>query len=148
MPPLGPRLPIPFSSSSVSIYHHFLIVAKQFSSVQYCILLCVYEFFVVILLIVIMLQSNHMRKAIPSVITKVKSRQILDSRGIPTVEVDLHTNKGAFSASVPSGASSGMYALYHLMILFSFLYKLHCYIIGHVYRLYVLFATISALQKE
>ncbi|XP_059300577.1 cytosolic enolase 3 [Lycium ferocissimum] len=53
--------------------------------------------------------SNHMRKAVPSVITKVKARQILDSRGIPTVEVDLHTNKGMFRASAPSGASSGMY---------------------------------------
>ncbi|XP_075514774.1 cytosolic enolase 3 [Primulina tabacum] len=53
--------------------------------------------------------SNHMRKSVPSVITKVKARQILDSRGIPTVEVDLHTNKGVFRASSPSGASSGMY---------------------------------------
>ncbi|CAN4101013.1 unnamed protein product [Withania somnifera] len=53
--------------------------------------------------------SNHMRKAVPSVITKVKARQILDSRGIPTVEVDLRTNKGLFRASAPSGASSGMY---------------------------------------
>ncbi|KAL6990443.1 Beta-enolase, partial [Sarracenia purpurea var. burkii] len=53
--------------------------------------------------------SNHMRKAVPSLITKVKARQILDSRGIPTVEVDLHTNKGMFRASAPSGASSGMY---------------------------------------
>ncbi|GFZ01671.1 cytosolic enolase [Actinidia rufa] len=53
--------------------------------------------------------SNHMRKAVPSVITKVKARQILDSRGIPTVEVDLYTNKGMFRASAPSGVSSGMY---------------------------------------
>ncbi|CAH9074884.1 unnamed protein product [Cuscuta europaea] len=53
--------------------------------------------------------SNHMRKAVPSVITKLKARQILDSRGIPTVEVDLYTNKGMFRASSPSGASLGMY---------------------------------------
>ncbi|XAR60688.1 Phosphopyruvate hydratase [Bertholletia excelsa] len=53
--------------------------------------------------------ANHMRKAVPSVITKVQARQILDSRGIPTVEVDLHTNKGVFRASAPSGASIGMY---------------------------------------
>uniref|UniRef100_A0A7N0TG12 phosphopyruvate hydratase n=1 Tax=Kalanchoe fedtschenkoi TaxID=63787 RepID=A0A7N0TG12_KALFE len=53
--------------------------------------------------------SNHMRKAVPSVITKVKARQILDSRGIPTVEVDLHTNKGVFRASAPSGESTGLY---------------------------------------
>ncbi|XP_061375435.1 cytosolic enolase 3 [Gastrolobium bilobum] len=53
--------------------------------------------------------SNHMRKAVQSVITRIKARQILDSRGIPTVEVDLYTNKGMFRASVPSGNSSGMY---------------------------------------
>lgn len=53
--------------------------------------------------------SNHMRKVVPSVITKIKARQILDSRGIPTVEVDLHTNKGMFRASAPSGDSTGMY---------------------------------------
>ncbi|KAH1263886.1 Cytosolic enolase 3 [Glycine max] len=53
--------------------------------------------------------SNHMRKAVQSVITKIKARQILDSRGIPTVEVDLHTNKGVFRASVPSGNSTSMY---------------------------------------
>ncbi|XP_024926938.3 cytosolic enolase 3 isoform X2 [Ziziphus jujuba] len=53
--------------------------------------------------------SNHMRKAVPSVITKVKARQILDSRGIPTVEVDLYTNKGMFRASAPSGDPTGMY---------------------------------------
>ncbi|EEF41858.1 enolase, putative [Ricinus communis] len=53
--------------------------------------------------------SNHMRKAVPSVITKIKARQILDSRGIPTVEVDLFTNKGMFRASTPSGDVTGMY---------------------------------------
>ncbi|RWW23691.1 hypothetical protein BHE74_00023749 [Ensete ventricosum] len=47
--------------------------------------------------------------AVPPVITKIKARQILDSRGIPTVEVDLYTNKGMYRASVPSGASAGMY---------------------------------------
>ncbi|XP_043718338.1 cytosolic enolase 3 isoform X2 [Telopea speciosissima] len=53
--------------------------------------------------------SNHMKKAVPSVITKIKARQILDSRGIPTVEVDLYTNKGMFRAAAPSGVSTGMY---------------------------------------
>ncbi|XP_019435723.1 PREDICTED: cytosolic enolase 3 [Lupinus angustifolius] len=53
--------------------------------------------------------SNHMRKSVQSVITKIKARQILDSRGIPTVEVDLFTNKGLFRASVPSGNSTAMY---------------------------------------
>ncbi|KAK8598555.1 hypothetical protein V6N13_094523 [Hibiscus sabdariffa] len=58
--------------------------------------------------------SNHMKKAVPSVITKVKARQILDGRGIPTVEVDLFTNKGMFRASVPSGDSTGMYEAFEL----------------------------------
>ncbi|PON70864.1 Enolase [Parasponia andersonii] len=53
--------------------------------------------------------SNHLKKAVSSVITKVKARQILDSRGIPTVEVDLFTNKGMFRASAPSGDPTGMY---------------------------------------
>ncbi|XP_020576555.1 cytosolic enolase 3 [Phalaenopsis equestris] len=53
--------------------------------------------------------SNHMKKAVPSAITKIKARQILDSRGIPTVEVDLYTNKGMYRASAPSGTSTGMY---------------------------------------
>ncbi|GAV74491.1 LOW QUALITY PROTEIN: Enolase_C domain-containing protein/Enolase_N domain-containing protein, partial [Cephalotus follicularis] len=53
--------------------------------------------------------SNHLRKSVPSVITKIKARQILDSRGIPTVEVDLFTNKGMFRASTPSGPTTGMY---------------------------------------
>lgn len=53
--------------------------------------------------------SNHMRKAVPSVITKIRARQILDSRGVPTVEVDLYTNKGMFRASAPSGDQTGMY---------------------------------------
>ncbi len=42
-------------------------------------------------------------------ITNVKARQILDSRGNPTVEVDIYTEKGWGRASVPSGASKGEY---------------------------------------
>ncbi len=43
-----------------------------------------------------------------SVIKKVKARQILDSRGNPTVEVDVLLDSGAFGrAAVPSGASTG-----------------------------------------
>ncbi|XP_041992723.1 cytosolic enolase 3-like isoform X2 [Salvia splendens] len=53
--------------------------------------------------------SNHLKKSVTSVITNLKARQILDSRGIPTVEVDLHTNKGVFRASAPSGSTYGMY---------------------------------------
>uniref|UniRef100_A0A8C0JGJ4 Enolase n=1 Tax=Chelonoidis abingdonii TaxID=106734 RepID=A0A8C0JGJ4_CHEAB len=42
-------------------------------------------------------------------IQKIYAREILDSRGNPTVEVDLHTTKGCFRAAVPSGASTGIY---------------------------------------
>jgi enolase len=41
-------------------------------------------------------------------IAKVLAREILDSRGNPTVEVDLHLDDGAWGrAAVPSGASTG-----------------------------------------
>ncbi|GAA0151525.1 lyase [Lithospermum erythrorhizon] len=40
----------------------------------------------------------------------VKARQIIDSRGNPTVEVDLGTDGGGvFRSAVPSGASTGIY---------------------------------------
>ncbi|EZG43261.1 enolase, partial [Gregarina niphandrodes] len=42
-------------------------------------------------------------------IVSVHARQILDSRGNPTVEVDLTTEQGCFRAAVPSGASTGIY---------------------------------------
>jgi enolase len=42
-------------------------------------------------------------------IKAIKAREILDSRGNPTVEVDLTTDKGLFRAAVPSGASTGIY---------------------------------------
>ncbi|XP_078507653.1 gamma-enolase [Lissotriton helveticus] len=42
-------------------------------------------------------------------IQKIHAREILDSRGNPTVEVDLCTEKGLFRAAVPSGASTGIY---------------------------------------
>jgi enolase len=40
-------------------------------------------------------------------IKRIKAREILDSRGNPTVEVDLFTKSGLSRASVPSGASTG-----------------------------------------
>ncbi|MEL4306362.1 phosphopyruvate hydratase [Methanococcoides sp. LMO-2] len=40
-------------------------------------------------------------------IEKVHAREILDSRGNPTVEVDVYTGNGFGRASVPSGASTG-----------------------------------------
>lgn len=43
-----------------------------------------------------------------SAITEIKARQILDSRGNPTVEVDVTLGSGALGrAAVPSGASTG-----------------------------------------
>ncbi|MDY0090011.1 MAG: phosphopyruvate hydratase [Flavobacteriaceae bacterium] len=45
-----------------------------------------------------------------SIIIKVHARQILDSRGNPTVEVDVITENGVLGrAAVPSGASTGEY---------------------------------------
>lgn len=42
-------------------------------------------------------------------IKDVKAREILDSRGNPTVEADVITENGVFRAAVPSGASTGIY---------------------------------------
>jgi len=42
-------------------------------------------------------------------IRKICARQIYDSRGNPTIEVDLTTEKGIFRAAVPSGASTGIH---------------------------------------
>ena len=43
-------------------------------------------------------------------ISRIFARQILDSRGNPTIEVDLITDRGVIGrASVPSGASTGKY---------------------------------------
>ncbi|KOO22383.1 enolase [Chrysochromulina tobinii] len=54
--------------------------------------------------------SQHLAtKAAPETITKVKARQIFDSRGNPTIEVDVTTTKSKYTAAVPSGASTGIY---------------------------------------
>ncbi len=42
-----------------------------------------------------------------SEIKKVFGRQVLDSRGNPTVEAEIHIDKGIFTGIVPSGASTG-----------------------------------------
>ncbi|HLT07902.1 MAG TPA: phosphopyruvate hydratase [Cyclobacteriaceae bacterium] len=45
-----------------------------------------------------------------TLIQSIHARQILDSRGNPTVEVDVYTENGAFGrAAVPSGASTGVH---------------------------------------
>ena len=43
-------------------------------------------------------------------ITKIHGREVLDSRGNPTVEVEVHLSDGTMGrAIVPSGASTGEY---------------------------------------
>lgn len=42
-------------------------------------------------------------------IKNIKARQILDSRGNPTIEAEVETGFGVFNCSVPSGASTGKY---------------------------------------
>ena len=42
-------------------------------------------------------------------IIKIKAREVLDSRGNPTVEVDVVTENGVFRAMTPSGASAGQH---------------------------------------
>ena len=45
-----------------------------------------------------------------SIITDIYAREILDSRGNPTIEVEVETESGAFGrAAVPSGASTGAF---------------------------------------
>jgi enolase len=45
-----------------------------------------------------------------STITEIRAREIIDSRGNPTVEVDVRLEAGAFGrAAVPSGASTGVH---------------------------------------
>ncbi|KFY80787.1 hypothetical protein V499_00405 [Pseudogymnoascus sp. VKM F-103] len=52
-------------------------------------------------------QVNKKRVIMP--ITKVHARQVYDSRGNPTVEVDVVTETGLHRAIVPSGASTGQH---------------------------------------
>jgi enolase len=50
-----------------------------------------------------------------SKISKILAREILDSRGLPTVEVEVHTDKGFWGrAGVPSGASTGAHEAHEL----------------------------------
>jgi enolase len=44
-----------------------------------------------------------------SEIMDIKAREVLDSRGNPTIEAEVIINKGVFRAMVPSGASTGVY---------------------------------------
>lgn len=50
-----------------------------------------------------------------STISEIKAREILDSRGNPTIEVDVHCIDGSFGrAAVPSGASTGKFEVIEL----------------------------------
>jgi len=53
------------------------------------------------------LKTSVVEQPRPAKILKVHAREILDSRGNPTVEVELTTKDGVFRADVPSGASTG-----------------------------------------
>src|ERR1700744_426686 len=51
---------------------------------------------------------TNCKSIIMSFITNIVARQVLDSRGNPTVEADVHTSEGFMGrAAVPSGASNG-----------------------------------------
>ncbi|HEY2615352.1 MAG TPA: phosphopyruvate hydratase, partial [Chthoniobacterales bacterium] len=51
----------------------------------------------------------------PTSIAKINAREILDSRGNPTIEVDVHLRSGAIGrAAVPSGASTGEHEAWEL----------------------------------
>src|SRR4051812_3980177 len=51
-----------------------------------------------------------MAAGIKTEISEVKAREILDSRGNPTIEVDVRLSGGAMGrAAVPSGASTGVH---------------------------------------
>jgi enolase len=58
--------------------------------------------------------SGVVQRRFMSAITGVHGREIIDSRGNPTVEVDITTSSGTFTASVPSGASTGIYEAHEL----------------------------------
>lgn len=54
-------------------------------------------------------QAEELLKRTPPKILKIVGRQIVDSRGNPTVEAEVTTFKGTFRAAVPSGASTGIH---------------------------------------
>ena len=71
---------------------------------------CHFEFVLTKSLVFIQISWTTLRDKRKMVkINAIKARQIFDSRGNPTVEVDLTTSLGTFRAAVPSGASTGIY---------------------------------------
>src|SRR5882762_1686842 len=58
------------------------------------------------------LQNNSMAK---TSIKSIRAREILDSRGNPTIEVDVRLESGALGrAAIPSGASTGEHEAWEL----------------------------------
>lgn len=53
--------------------------------------------------------ANYLRRKTSGVITKLFARMILDSRGVPTTEVEIHTRKGIVTAACPGGSCIGIY---------------------------------------
>lgn len=51
--------------------------------------------------------ENH--QAENFIIRDIRAREVLDSRGNPTIEAEITTDLGYFTAIVPSGASTGIY---------------------------------------
>ena len=50
-----------------------------------------------------------------SYIKSIFAREIIDSRGVPTIEVEIKLSTGHFgTASVPSGASTGSFEAHEL----------------------------------
>jgi enolase len=61
-----------------------------------------------IYLVEILVRANNKKGKKMSAIAEIRGRQILDSRGNPTVEADVRLASGAFGRAVaPSGASTG-----------------------------------------
>ena len=50
-------------------------------------------------------------------ITKVKGRQVFDSRGNPTIEAEVFSNNMSATAICPSGASTGSFEAYEKLSL-------------------------------
>ena len=60
--------------------------------------------------IILKTTTRNLSSRSASTVAKVHAREIIDSRGNPTVEVDITlTDNHLYRASVPSGASTGIY---------------------------------------
>jgi enolase len=53
--------------------------------------------------------ADHLRRKTRGEITGLSARMVLDSRGTPTVEVEIRTHKGVVTAACPAGSCIGIY---------------------------------------